>query len=228
LIEPAFGGKDGDVTIVACTGGRTAHDAILLSLVHLDAEPGVTLDLVYDDLIQYRTEVLKKPHPALKVMVTTRSLDLRKYDLIKSKGEKLIITTEESMKQTLSSCPADFLEQHNVSFATFLPLINGKLPVVEISSYLKLQKGINFLEVSPGPRLLDQFIQYGLIDETRLTTAGILYGAMSSEGNARPLFGRSVQFGDHDSPLLEYTGIRLHGKHHLFLRGKWIYRHLNK
>jgi len=218
-------GSESDFRVLQC--GWMYADAILISSTILENEPNATLDLVYDDLIQYRTQVLQKPNQALKVIVTTRTLDVQKHNIWKLKGEKLIITTEESMRQTLSSNPADLLQKYNVNFATF-PLTNGKIPVVDIVSYLKLKKGVNFLEISSGPQIMNQFFKHTLIDETRLTKAGILYGFLSSEGISRPIFGNAVQFVGDTSPLLEYIGIRLYGKHHLFLRGKWTYRHLNK
>jgi len=51
--------------------GWATADAILISWLCLNREQITTLDLVYDDLKKYRTEVLKKSPQPLKVVLTT-------------------------------------------------------------------------------------------------------------------------------------------------------------
>jgi len=143
-------------------------------------------------------------------------------------GEKLIVTTKESAKATMDLTPnaKEFMKEHRISFAV-LDIHNGRLSPTQICRYLKNEKNINHMEITAGSNVIGQFLNDHLIDETRITRTGSIFGHMNSEGIPRPLFGQNVYYNAENHPLLEYQHIRLFGKYHLFMRGKWIYRNTN-
>ena len=64
--------------------------------------------------------------------------------------------------------------------------------------------------------------------QVRLTVAGQLIGPNAPDGALRPpliSLPAGGAFGEDDSVLVDYVGIRAFGRHHLFLRGALTYRH---
>ncbi len=63
------------------------------------------------------------------------------------------------------------------------------------------------------------------MDEFRLTIAGQLCGPFNTHGEIRPgvfHLPESMHYLPENNPIISYDGIRVFGRHHLFIRGSFV------
>jgi len=202
--------------------GWAITDAVLYSSQGLRDEPEFVMDVCYEDLMKYRVEVLKKSPQPTKVILTSTVLKFDHKVWI-SGGEKIVLTTKKNCEAILKENPGceEFLKKNNASVVGIDA--EGRLTPSQIVTYLRKEKNILHMEISAGPNVMAQFLEYGLVDETRFTQTGTLFGHISSAGVPRPYFGQHSQFNAHNFPFFDYQYIRLFGNY-LFIRGKWRYQ----
>lgn len=208
-------------------------DAVLGTGRIIRAEPEIKWIPVYKDLMEYRQKVLKKsgPYPINLVITATGDFDMRHPMFNDDRFFTVILTTKHGRETVLRSAGKASsegfhpMEEGNTRLKTFG---GATLDYREVMRYLRKEMDIRFLDVTAGGRLIAALAKDKLLDECRLTYAGHFGGRYNSAGNPRSgLFDLSHEqyFTPQNNPLINYEAIRLHGQHHLFLRGSYVYRH---
>jgi riboflavin biosynthesis pyrimidine reductase len=231
-------------------GGWMFADAVVSSGTNLRTEPDLLYSPHFEDLQNYRLNVLKKPKAHPLQVIITRSGDIPfTHNLFQQHCdvEKLILTSVDGIKRVFenarktmsleSSISTSDIEQALfVKWNTRVKAIknssrsgengNDDMNLIEAWRYLRQEEKIEFLDVSAGSVVISQLLQQKLLDEYRFTLSGSVFGHTNSNGKRRTLnFVESLHFTPNTSPLLHYVGIRLFGEHHLFVRALWEYRH---
>jgi len=212
-------------------------DAVITS----SRETELICKIHHTDLLEYRKNVLKKERDMpLQVIITKEGqTDFSTNTYAEKRVEKLIVTTEAGYYNLLNhgrkfimaptmgdrEVMLELKERVNVR-AKVMPQSNSSgIDVLELCKYLR-KENIRYVDVSAGAIVISQFIQKKLLDESRITKSGQLFGHYNTKGEPRPLaFDRYLNFGSANAPLFHYLGIRLFGYHHIFVRGVWEYRH---
>ncbi len=208
-------------------------DAVLGTGQIIRAEPEIKWIPVYEDLIEYRQKAYKKPNPLpINIVLTaTGDFDMRHPIFNDGRFLTVILTTKTGQARLLkeiekaSACGFRPLEEGNTRLESFG---GDTLDYCEVMRYLRAKLNIRYLDITAGGSLIAALAKERLIDETRITYAGHFSGHHNSTGDCRPgLFDlpKGQYFTPQNNPLIHYEGLRLHGKHHLFLRGSYQYRH---
>ncbi len=208
-------------------------DAVLGTGRIIRAEPEIKWIPVFEDLIEYRQKVHKKPDPfpANLVITATGDFDMRHPMFNDDRYLTVILTTRSGRETVLrnnqkaASAGIHPLQRGNTRLQSF----GGEtLDYREVMRYLRQEMDIRYLDVTAGGKLIAALAKEKLLDECRLTYAGHFSGPQNSTGDPRPVLFNlpsGQYFTPQNNPLIQYQAIRLHGKHHLFLRGTYRYRH---
>lgn len=94
----------------------------------------------------------------------------------------------------------------------------------KILRYLRAHEGVRFLDVSAGGIVIGGLMNEKFIDEVRLTLTGNLLGDAPLLPSLVS-FPRDFEASPDSSPLVAYDLVRSLGPHHLFIRGRVVYRH---
>jgi riboflavin biosynthesis pyrimidine reductase len=219
-----------------------AHaDAVLASGAEVREEPdGCVFYNQFEDLQQYREEVLKRNKYPLKVVVTrTGDLPLTHPLFVHSPMRKILATTSKGAASLLEQARKVLNLQNtgddevrivveNKWMTRFLIFEdeNSGVDLVALLKHLRQKENVKYLDVSCGSTMISQLIKLKMLDEYRMTKSGCILGHFSTAGEPRVLqFDPNLGFNLENSPLLHFKAIRIYGEHHMFVRGVWQYRH---
>jgi len=218
-------------------------DAILQSGQGIRAEATLRHTLYFNDMIEYRINVLKKKTELPIYVIITSSGNVPFETIFSPKYKTLIVSTEKGAKQFkeyVKSTPDykssqtvdEFIKGQNAEVVTIdaLPNNKDKVDLKKLLLYLRKQHNVEFVDVTAGGKTIAEMVYYGLLDEVRMTIAGQVIGQFSNNGIERPTFFEMPKecgtFTVNNCPLLDYIGLRYYGTKHIYLRSKIIYRHL--
>ncbi|KAI9219474.1 hypothetical protein BC828DRAFT_386087 [Blastocladiella britannica] len=226
--------------------GWAHSDAILITASELRNEPEAQIRVLFDDLIEYRQRVLKKP-PQPYLVILTRTGDIPAAHPVFHPpnaqpthcGYPIVIATTTA---GLARLPvAELNAAGNVPTAIAFDRPNGEPGVCfqSLFAHLRTNCGIQHVDCGTGGDVIQQLLCEKYIDEMRITLAGQLGGAWNSEGKRRPHFfpARDISpvkgggskdkhlFTSENAPHLEIQGIRTAGKRLVFMRMGVTYRH---
>jgi len=209
--------------------GWMMADAVLGSGAILRSEPTIKWVPGFDDMIDYRVNVLKKPKYPMNVVLTgSGDIDL-KHPIFHDPELHTLILTSKVGFAALSKNSA-VLDTTN----TKIEVIGGDTALLggdELTTACELlysKYNVRFLDVTAGGVVIGALVWHKLIDEMRVTMAGQLCGETSATGEKRPrlLTGSGTErFTHHNNPHLHYYKVGIHGVHHIFVRGLVRYRH---
>ncbi|KAJ1503874.1 hypothetical protein HMI54_012630 [Coelomomyces lativittatus] len=196
-----------------------AHaDAILISASCLRNEPKAQIRVLFEDLIDYRINVLGKKtrQPALLVL---------------TKSGNVPFPTHPTFQQL------DDQEVHFILTSTTPDAPTPSLPNVHVINTLTdlmtwcIHQKYQFIDCATGGQVIQQCLQLKLIDEMRITYAAQLSGPLNLHQILRPsLFPVSppTHFSAKTSPHLLLKALRTCGQRLIFLRMELEYRHSMK
>lgn len=214
----------------------THADAVLVSAECVRSEPEILCTITYPDLKEYRIENLKKAHNPVQVILSQSGVFPINRPMFHVSGLDVWIFTSNHAKASLDAAFDAEKAKTNSEWSTIrvisLESLAGYTPSESITTmllYLK-QHGIDFLDVSSGGKVINSFINAGILDELRTTISGQICGPLNLKGAPRPrLFPTgqtSSSYSASSSPLVAWVGIRYLATHLVFYRGILEYRHL--
>eukprot|EP00026_Physarum_polycephalum_P013972 Phypoly_transcript_14435.p1 GENE.Phypoly_transcript_14435~~Phypoly_transcript_14435.p1 ORF type:complete len:287 (+),score=40.09 Phypoly_transcript_14435:97-957(+) len=206
-------------------GGWMFADAILGSGAIIRAEPDTKWVPSFDDMLEYRVNVLKKPKYPINIVVSgSGDIDL-KHPMFHYPDLRSIIVTSKIGSERLAKSGTPVPPNTTIEVAAENPIFGDQ----EFKNLFQLfyeKYNIRFLDVTAGGVLIATFAKLKLLDEVRVTMAGQVCGAISSTGEKRPtLFQTTEPFSHENNPHLQFHKIAVFGVNHLFLRNLVKYRH---
>jgi riboflavin biosynthesis pyrimidine reductase len=229
--------------------GWATADAVLISGSCLRNEPETSLRVTQEDLIDMRVRLGHKHRQPMRIILTSGNVDpshilfrrstddsislvattFRGLEIFKSKlrdiGLDVLPVRSEGAQSFVVRCKADASSSEDPGIKIVVVQEEGAEAVSypRLLNYLRRVEGIRYLDVSAGGVVIGAMMAERLIDEMRLTLAGNLVGS------GAPLISfpsdSSFKVSPDNSPLVSYDRLRSLGAHHLYLRGKVIYRH---
>eukprot|EP01111_Echinosteliopsis_oligospora_P006032 TRINITY_DN1998_c0_g1_i2.p1 TRINITY_DN1998_c0_g1~~TRINITY_DN1998_c0_g1_i2.p1 ORF type:complete len:295 (-),score=62.88 TRINITY_DN1998_c0_g1_i2:612-1496(-) len=210
-------------------GGWMIADAVLSSGANIRSEPHMKYIPHFEDMIDYRVNILKKPkYPTTVILSGSGKMDLTAQAFHVPECPVIIITSEIGVQEI----------EKNRSLLKDSPLV--KVEVVgknaeydasdfkEILKILRQKYEIKYLDVTAGGVVIGALLWHKYIDEVRVTISGQIAGEQSKSGEKRPKIVSMTKdrvFTPDMNPHLKYTKIGLFGNHHLFVRSEVEYRH---
>jgi len=209
--------------------GWMLADAVLGSGAILRSEPGTKWVPTFEDMIDYRVNVLKKSKYPLNVVLTgSGGVDLT-HPIFHDPDLHTVILTSKVGYETISQS-GHVLDGTNTKIEVI-----GDTPIfgvdeLKAACQLLFEKyQVKLLDVTAGGVVIGSLIWLKLVDEMRITLASHVCGEISSTGEKRPhLFSSppgTDPFTCHNNPILDYHKIGVFGIHHIFVRGLVRYRH---
>ncbi|KAJ3299824.1 2,5-diamino-6-ribosylamino-4(3H)-pyrimidinone 5'-phosphate reductase [Borealophlyctis nickersoniae] len=221
--------------------GWATADAVLITGQIMRDEPHAMCHIHFEDIRNYRMDVLKKtsPHPLQIIITASCDIDFSAQIFNRSDLEIMIMTTnagklkaerliEEAELKDRSSGGRSKIKV--VAFETTRDASCPRIDMRAALERLKMEFNVEHLDVSAGGSVIRQLVDAELMDELRATIAGQIAGPFATSGAARPhMFphetGRARSYTSANSPLIAWKGIRTAGEHHVFYRGVYQYRH---
>ncbi|KAJ3396660.1 hypothetical protein HDU92_002286 [Lobulomyces angularis] len=222
--------------------GWAFSDAVLITGKILRDEIDAICKIEFEDLTNLRLQIGKKTLQPLRLVLSSSghifnirqdstSIDSKFFENVTS---KIIILTTKKGSDYLSTLRLDykfnFEWNSNVEIVIFDDdqLDNGKesIDLRKMLKLLKIRFKIDYLDVSSGGTVIQQFRDLNVVDELRMTISPQIVGIKNSLGVDRPtIFPSSCKsYNCNNSPLLTWKGIRLLGERMIFLRGIYQYR----
>ncbi|KAI8911633.1 dihydrofolate reductase-like domain-containing protein [Gorgonomyces haynaldii] len=201
-------------------GSWMFSDAIIVGSKSVIDEPQMPCTILFPDLQDYRVNVLKKdPNPTMVVL--SRHL-LPIESPIFHKDLRVLIYTTIELKPEMER----LLETKHSSNVSLIAMPDRDFDLAPLLRDLR-SRGIQFLDVSVGGVLINEFLNLKLLDEMRNTMAGQIVGPLAENGQTRPsLFPSSrPSYSKHTAPLIAWHKMRYLGTHFVFFRGFVQYRH---
>jgi riboflavin biosynthesis pyrimidine reductase len=203
--------------------GWAFADAILISGQNVRSEPLLELSIEFDDLIDYRQRVLGKSFQPAVVIISPSGDLCWDRPLFHLPGRQILVYSSGQGYDRVKLSLRDAQPSGNSwSAITILNLdqMEGERPLVKLMNNLT-QKGIKFVDVSAGGKIISSLIELQLLSEIRYTMAGHIIGPLNSTYEQRPsLFPADRKsFLPEKTPLVIWKGIRCLGDHFIFLRG---------
>jgi len=212
--------------------GWMMADAVLGSGSILRSEPTIKWIPHFEDMVEYRVNVLKKPKYPLNVVLTgSGDIDLKHPMFHDADLHTVILTSKQGHEKLLQSSAAIAGTNTRIEVVGNTASFEGA--EFKAASELLYEKyGVRFLDVTAGGVVIGKLMWHKLIDEMRITLAGQICGPISSTGEARPHLIAGIgqdsglaPFTHHDNPHITYHKVALFGIHHIFIRGIVQYRH---
>jgi len=210
-------------------GGWMIADAVLGTGLILKAEPGIKWIPHFEDMANYRVNVLKKSKsPLAAVLSGSGDVDLS-HPMFHDPDIHAVLFTSKVGHSKLSSSE-HLLEGTNTKIE-----VVGETPVFggddlrKVYSLLFDKYNVKLLDVTAGGVAIGALAWHKLVDEMRVTVSGQLVGGISTTGEKRPpLFPGppgDACFTHMTNPLLKNHKIGTFGFHHIFVRALVQYRH---
>jgi len=206
-------------------GGWMYADAVLGSGAIIRAEPAIKWIPTFDDMLNYRVNILKKSKFPINVVVSgSGDVDL-KHPMFNDPELRTVIVTSKIGSERLAKSGVPVPPSTTIEVLAENPIF-GDTEFKILFQLLFEKYNIKFLDVTAGGVLIAAFAKLKLLDEIRVTMAGHVCGEISSTGEKRPgLFTTTEPFTHENNPLVEFHKIGVFGVHHIFLRNLVKYRH---
>ncbi|KAJ3212608.1 hypothetical protein HDU82_008830, partial [Entophlyctis luteolus] len=174
--------------------GWTFADASLTSGPCLRVDSTLVNSPVYEEMLEYRKTVLKKPQLPAQIVITTnaRSLNFGDHSMFNQPHNAVVIIsngddckaareTFEESRTALSLSrlwqPEDReLQVGTVRFISFCQ--TGEVDLRDALKWIRQVLDVEFLEIDVGGTTIRKMIDMGLVDELRMTQAGQIVRAM--------------------------------------------------
>jgi riboflavin biosynthesis pyrimidine reductase len=195
-----------------------AHsDGVLITGQILRDEENADCTLAFQDLIDYRIKVLKKNAQPIQIILS-KSGDFPLNRPLFNQNVAIWILTSLEGKSKLENLVETLMADVKIF------VVDKELSLV--MKFLK-SKGIDYLDISCGGRVIRSLIDLEILDEIRLTQVGQIIGKFNTIGEERPNLHPSAQTKNYtpdNAPLVKWLGIRVIGDHFVFHRGVFEYR----
>eukprot|EP01113_Clastostelium_recurvatum_P030341 TRINITY_DN3678_c0_g1_i2.p1 TRINITY_DN3678_c0_g1~~TRINITY_DN3678_c0_g1_i2.p1 ORF type:complete len:318 (+),score=59.16 TRINITY_DN3678_c0_g1_i2:22-954(+) len=235
--------------------GWAMADAVLGSGSILRSEKDIKFVPMFEPMTQYRVSRGMAPQPINVIMSGSGDLNMLHPLLMDPSIHVIIITTPKGYRKIASIVGYDSTQHSpSTTSLSSDPLSSSSIPVsllppntsIEVvgddqdntlidseghNAMLKILRdkyNIKYLDVSAGGIVIGNFVAYKLLDEMRITISGQLLGSKSAKGEHRPglmTLPSSMSFNPSSSPLINFEKIKTHPPHHIFVRGRIMYRH---
>lgn len=197
--------------------GWAVADAVIGGSGIIRAEPKNSWTVSLKDLIEYRTNVLKKNKNPIQVVLTAKGLerDLLTSPIFNSKDITSIIATSKE--------GADAMGDYIGSISSKVEVFGDKrVDINKMLLRLRQHYGVRLVDFQGGGKIANEFRRLGLIDEARITDSPVSIGSLNSRGETRP----GLFEGEGSSPdnVVLHDNIAL-GKYgsYFFIRDRLVY-----
>jgi len=210
------------------SAGWTFADAVFASGAILRAEPNMKFIPFFDDIIEYRVNVLKKPKYPINVILSgSGDIDLN-HPIFHTPDLQTVIITSQAGYNKLTP-QLSLLDPKATTVEVFgeTPSFSQK-EFDEMLRLLKSKYNIQYLDITAGGTVIGLLLWYKHVDEIRVTIAGQVVGETSTSQQRRPRLislPNDKVFQYENSPLLNYAKVGIYGVHHIFIRSLVQYRH---
>jgi len=210
-------------------------DAVLGSGSILRSEPNIVWLPVFDDLVEHRVKVFKKPKYPLNVILTgSGDVDLSHHIFHHPDLHTLIFTTplgNEKITPQLHKLPTPSLTKievvrtENESASAKNKYNFDGADFKTIAKLLRTKYDVKYLDVTAGGIVIGTMVHNKLVDEMRVTVASQVCGIGAELRPSLFVSPPGVVFTHHNNPILKYKKIGIFGEHHIFIRSTVQYRH---
>lgn len=202
--------------------GWAVSDAIIAGAGIIRGEPQLEYDVFWQDLRDYRKDVLGKGEP-IRVILTRSGLDATtlQYPIFNSdRYQTIIFASEKAHKTTLEALEnlPDTADRIKIEVAGKIDADIQKLPYI-----LRQKYGVVLADWQGGGDIAGQAYQARAFDEDRKTISPIVIGSLTQDGRPRPTSVKT-SFTPTTAPDIYNMRVRQFDDF-VFQRGKTKYNH---